>query len=172
MRNAESFSILYSHLHCAQAQVSFRIPHFKMLTSRRAYSTLWWIGFYTFCLVPLMVLAVGIGRYFYARAEMFKSADGAALAAVQEVDVPTYRNTGQIVLLSSAYGRAQEYAAYNSDYLRNKKIYPRVTAIDVNQANKTVRVRLSADASALFPSFLPRIMVSGEGTAQVRIESR
>jgi len=42
-----------------------------------------------------MVLAVGMGRYFYARAEMFKSADGAALAAAQEVDV-------QFVILSEA----------------------------------------------------------------------
>ncbi|HLB49592.1 MAG TPA: pilus assembly protein TadG-related protein [Anaerolineales bacterium] len=57
-----------------------------------------------------MVLAVGIGRYFYARTEMFKSADGAALAAVQEVDVRVFLDTGQIVLLSLAYGRAQEYA--------------------------------------------------------------
>lgn len=80
---------------------------------------------------PLVVLATGVGRFFYAQAEMFKSADGAALSAVQEVDVRTFLDTGQIVLLPSAYGRAQEYAAYNSDYLTGHKIYPRVTAIQV-----------------------------------------
>ncbi len=151
---------------------AFRIPHFKMLHSRRAYSTLWWIGFYTFCLVPLMVLAVGIGRYFYARAEMFKSADGAALAAVQEVDVRTFLDTGQIVLLPSAYGRAQEYAAYNSDYLTGHKIYPRVTAIRVNQAEHKVYVSLEADASSLFPAILRGVVVRGEGEAEVRVENR
>ena len=60
--------------------------------------------------VPLMVLAVGIGRYFYARAEMFKSADGAALAAVHEVDVRAYLNIGQMVLLLLAYGPSQPRA--------------------------------------------------------------
>jgi Putative Flp pilus-assembly TadE/G-like len=144
-----------------------------MLSSRpSAYSTLWWIGFYTFCLVPIMVLSIGIGRYFYARAEMFKSADGAALAAVQEVDVQAYLNTGQIVLLPSAYGRAQEYAAFNSDYLTGHKIYPRVTAIRVDQAGHKVFVSLQADASSLFPALLGGVRVNGEGEAEVRIGNR
>jgi hypothetical protein len=143
-----------------------------MLNSRHAYSTLWWIGFYTFCLVPIVVLAVGIGRYFYARAEMFKSADGAALAAVQEVDVRTYLNTKEIVLMPSAYGKAQEYAAYNSDYLTGHKIYPRVTAIRVDQATHKVYVSLQADASSLFPSILRSVVVKGEGEAEVRLQNR
>ena len=143
-----------------------------MLSNRRAYSTLWWIGYYTFCLIPVMVLAVGIGRYFYARAEMFKSADGAALAAAQEVDVVTYLNTKQIVLLPSAYGVAQAYAAYNSDYLTGRRIYPRVTAIRVDQAAKKVYVSLRADASSLFPSILRGVVVNGEGEAEARLGSR
>ena len=142
-----------------------------MLHSRKAYSTLWWIGYYTFCLIPLMVMAVGIGRYFYARAEMFKSADGAALAAAQEVDVVTYLNTKQIVLLPSAYGVAQAYAAYNSDYLTGRRIYPRVTAIRVDQATKKVYVSLRADASSLFPSILRGVTVNGEGEAEARLGS-
>ena len=55
---------------------------------------------------------------------MIKSADGAALATVQEMNMRTLLNTGQIVLLPSAYSRAQEYAAYNSDYLKEHKIHP------------------------------------------------
>ena len=112
-----------------------------------------------------MVMAVGIGRYFYARAEMFKSADGAALAAAQEVDVQTYLASGQIVLLPSAYGVAQAYTAYNSDYLTGRRIYPRVTAIRVDQATKKVYVSLCADASSLFPSILRGVVVNGEGEA-------
>ncbi|MBI5290253.1 MAG: hypothetical protein HY872_00045 [Chloroflexi bacterium] len=143
-----------------------------MLSSRRAYSTLWWVGYYTFCLLPLVVLAMGIGRYFYARAEMFKSADGAALAAAQEVDVPTYLSTKQIVLLPSAYGVAQAYAAYNSDYLTGRRIYPRVTTIRVDQVVKKVYVSLQADASSLFPSILRGVVVNGEGEAEARLQSR
>lgn len=122
--------------------------------------------------VPLMALAAGIGRYFYARAEMFKSADGAALAAVQQVDVRTYRNTGQIVLLPLAYGRAQEYAAYNSDYLTGYKMYPRVTAIRVNQAEHKVYVSLQAYASSLFPAMLRGVFVRGEGEAEIKLRNR
>ncbi len=85
---------------------------------------------------------------------MFKSAEGAALAVVQEVDVRTYLNTKEIVLLPSACTRAQEYAAYNSDYLTHHKIYPRVTAIRVGQVANKVYVSLQADASSLFPSML------------------
>lgn len=143
-----------------------------MLQSKRAYSTLWWIGFYSFCLVPLMVLAIGLGRYFYARAEMFKSADGAALAAAQEIDVQAYLESGQIVLLPSAYSRAQEYAAYNSDYLQSYKIFPRLVNIYIDESNQTVNVKLDADASALFPSLLNGIVAIGEGKAQVRIHKR
>lgn len=143
-----------------------------MLRSRKAYSTLWWIAFYTVCLVPMMALAIGVGRYFYARAEMFKSADGAALAAVQEVDVRRYLSTKETVLLPSAYSRAQEYAAYNSEYLRKWKIYPRVTSIRVDDATDTVYVSLEADASPMFPSIFHGLTVSGEGMAQVRLQSR
>jgi hypothetical protein len=103
---------------------------------------------------PLMVLALGLGRYFSARAEMFKSADGAALAVVQEVDVPTFLDTGQTILLPSTYSRAQEYAADNSDYLTGHKICPRVAATRVNQTENTVYVSLEADASSHFPAQL------------------
>src|SRR5258706_12245995 len=103
---------------------------------------------------------------------MFKGDDGAALADVREVDGQAYLNTGQIVLLPSAFGRAQEYAAYNSDYLIRHKIYPRVTAIRVDQPEHKVYVSLSADASSLFPSLLRGLTVVGEGQAEVRISNR
>ena len=112
------------------------------------------------------------GRYFYARAEMYKAADGAALAASAEVDVPLYQATGQIVLMPSAYGVAQTYAAFNSDYLASRRIFPRVTAIRVDQATRTVYVRLAADASSLFPSILGGVMVTGEGQAEARLQHR
>lgn len=83
--------------------------------------------------------------------------------AVQEVDVRTYLNTKEIVLLPSAYSMAQEYAAYNSDYLTGHKIYPRVTAIRVDQAANKVYVSLQANASSLFPTMLLGVVVKGEG---------
>jgi hypothetical protein len=56
------------------------------------------------------------------------------LAAVQEVDVEVYRQTGQIVLLPSAYEMAGHYAGLNSSYLTSRRIYPYITIITVDQA--------------------------------------
>ena len=79
------------------------------------------------------------------------------------MDVRRYLNAREIVLLPLACGRAQAYAAYNSDYLTGRRIYPRVTAIRVDQVTKKVYVSLRADASSLFPSLLREIVVKGKG---------
>jgi hypothetical protein len=56
--------------------------------------------------------------------------------------------------------------------LRTHRIYPRVTAIRVNQAEHKVYVSLAADASSLFPPLLRGVIVNGEGEAEVRLQSR
>jgi Flp pilus assembly protein TadG len=136
---------------------------------RQAYSTLWWIGFLTFCLVPLAAFALGLGRYFYARAEVQKAADAAALAAAQEVDLALYRDTGRIELMGSASPAASAYAGMNSGYLAARGIHASVTGISVDQNRRTVAVSMAADASSLFPSVLGGIVVRAEGEAEVRL---
>jgi len=136
---------------------------------RQAYSTLWWIGFLTFCLVPLAAFTIGLGRYFYARAEVQKAADAAALAAAQEVDLALYRDTGRIELKPSAFSVAGSYAAMNSSYLAARGVFPQVTGIVVDQARRAVLVSMAADASPLFPSVLGGIVVHAEGEAEVRL---
>ncbi len=142
-----------------------------MLRTRHAYSTLFWISFLTFAVVPLLALAVNVGRWFYARAEVYKAADAAALAAVQEVDVPVYIETGQIVIKASAFSQAQAYADLNAGYLISRKIYPNVTAIEVDQARRTVSVKVAAVADELVP-LIGRVVLYGEGEAQVRGQDR
>jgi putative Flp pilus-assembly TadE/G-like protein len=138
-----------------------------VLQNRRGYSTLFWIGFLMFCLIPLVALAVNLGRFFYARAEMYKVADAAALAAAQEVDIPLYRQTGQIVLLPSAYGKAAEYANLNAGYLHSRRIYPFITNITVDQARHAVSVSMAASADELVP-LIGNLTLRGSGEAQVR----
>ncbi len=138
-----------------------------MLRDRKAYSTLFWIGFMTFCLVPLVALAVNLGRFFYARAEMYKVADAAALAAAREVDVEAYRQTGQIVLLPSAYEIAGHYANLNSGYLTSKRIYPYIAGITVDQERRAVFVQMAANADELVP-LIGRVTLRGQGEAEVR----
>ena len=137
----------------------------------RAYSTLWWVGFLAFCVVPLFALAMGVGRYFYARAEIQKASDAAALAAAQEVNIPLYRDMGQIELMPSAYAVASGYAGLNSSYLTARGINTQITGIRVDQGSRTVSVSMSADASALFPSVFHGIIVRAEGMAEVRLKN-
>ncbi len=113
---------------------------------------------------------IGLGRYFYARAEVQKAADAAALAAAQEVDLAAYGDQGRVELLPSAYGVASGYAAMNSSYLAARGIYPQVTGIVVNQGRRAVAVSLAADASALFPSVLGGIVMRAEGEAEVQLK--
>ncbi len=136
---------------------------------QRAYSTLWWVGFLTFCLVPLFAFAFGLGRYMAARAEIQKAADAAALAAAIEVDIPHYQQTHEIVLLGSAFSTASAYANMNVDYLAAHGIYPAITGILVDQGRHTVRVSMSADASSLFPQYFHNIVVTAQGEAEVRL---
>ena len=136
--------------------------------NRNAYSTLFWIGFLTFCIVPMLALALNLGRYFYARAEMYKCADAAALAAAQEVDVAHYLQTGEAVLEPSAFELAGTYGGMNSDYLAHYKIYPRISNINVDVGRRLVMVDMAATTNELVP-FIGPITLYGHGEAEARL---
>ncbi len=73
--------------------------------------------FFTLILTGLLLLtAIGIeiGRIVYARGEVGKAADAAALAAAARIDVPLYRDTGQVAFLPDVHATAQEVAGLNS----------------------------------------------------------
>ena len=131
-----------------------------------------WAIFLGTVMVPLMVLAWDVGRLFYARGEIQKAADAAALAAAREVDVPHYMLTGEVLLHQGAVGFASHYAGQNITYLPGTGISPRITRIVVNNTTKTVYVQMTADVSPLFPEFLQVRPISAWGEAQVRIRDR
>ena len=83
-----------------------------------------WAIFLGTVMVPLMVLAWDVGRLFYARGEIQKAADAAALAAAREVDVPHYMLTGEVLLHQGAVGFATHYAERNITYLPSTGISP------------------------------------------------
>ena len=122
-------------------------------------------------MMPLMILTWDVGCLFYARGELQKAADAAALAAVREVDVVHYMETKEILLSSSAPAYARGYALVNSHYLTQKGITPTVTGIVVDNTRKMVLVRLQADLSALFPEFIHLPPASAWGEAQVRLKT-
>lgn len=91
----------------------------------------------------------------YARGEVGKAADAAALAAAARIDVPHYREIGEIRFLSDARAMAQNFASMNSTFLRSRHIGVGVTRISVNSANRQVSVTVAADLSSLIPGILP-----------------
>jgi uncharacterized membrane protein len=138
--------------------------------SQGGYSLVWQSAFIALVVGPLFALSVQVGRWAYARGELYKAADAAALAASEEVDLPYYQETGVVVLRGTVYGVASAYANRNMGYLGERGIHARVTGISVDQGAKTVRVSLAADVSNLFPRFLPQVDIQGQGEAQAKLQ--
>lgn len=132
--------------------------------------------FFALILTGLLLLtAVGIeiGRIVYARGEVGKAADAAALAAASRINVALYRETGDIEFLPDVYSTAQSYASMNSAFLRSRHIGVAVTGIDVDPATMVVSVSVAADLSSLIPGILPfEGVYQITGTAEARIDGR
>ena len=144
----------------------------RVMRDENGYAMSFWAVFLATVMMPLMILTWDVGRLFYARGELQKAADAAALAAVREVDVVHYMETEEIILSSSAPAYARGYALVNSDYLSQRGIAPTVTNIRVDNTRKMVYVELQADLSALFPEFIHLPPASAWGEAEVRLQSR
>lgn len=140
----------------------------RILKDRRAYSSTFWALFIGMIFVPLMALTFDIGRYLYAKGEVGKAADAAAVGAAMEINWRAFRESGNIQPTGQTYAMAQHYANTNNDYLARQDIWPRVRSIRVNAANSTVYVSVEADLSVMFPNIVPRLIVEEGGEAQVR----
>ncbi len=132
--------------------------------------------FFTLILTGLLLLAavgIEIGRIVYARGEVGKAADAAALAAVAQIDVPHYRETGEIRFLPNVYAMAQNYASRNSAFLQARHIGLSVTNIYTDPRRRVVFVIVTADLSSLMPRMLSFLGVySITGYAQAKLDGR
>ncbi len=140
----------------------------KILNDRCGYSLTFWTGFFGFILIPIMALGIELGRFFYARAEVAKAADAAALAAAAEISQRVFEETGDLQPTSKTWANAQEYASMNNSYLARYGVYAVVTGISVDAGNDIVLVRVSANLERLFPSVVPDVMVTESGYAEIR----
>ncbi len=121
----------------------------------------------------LFAVVLEVGRLSYARGEVSKCADAAALAAASRVDIQVYRDTGSVVFLSDVYSYAQHYAQQNSSYLLSRSIPVRISGIGINPINHVVAVAVTADLSPLLPALLKAgAKVTVVGYAQARIDGR
>jgi hypothetical protein len=133
------------------------------------------IPFFIFIIMSLgSMMAVGsqISRIVYARGEVGKAADAAALAAAARLDVITYRETGQLVFLPDAPATSQDYASRNAGFLALHGIAVTVTQIWIDPGSQVVFVTVAADLSSLLPGFLQyQGSYSVTGNARARMQT-
>ncbi len=144
----------------------------KILNDRRGYSLTFWTGFFGIILIPIMALSIELGRYYYARAEIAKAADAAALAAATEISQRVFEETGDLQPTSQTWANAQEFASMNNSYLSKYGVNANVTGISVDDGADTVLVQVSADLSRLFPSVVPEINITERSLAEIRAFTR
>lgn len=144
----------------------------KLLQDKRAYSLTFWTVFFGFILIPIMALGIELGRYFYARAEIAKAADAAALAAAAEISQRVFEETGDLQPTSKTWANAQAFASMNNGYLAQYGVHAVVTGITVDADEDTVLVQVSANLERLFPSVVPDMVVTERGYAEIRAFTR
>ena len=144
----------------------------KLLQDKRAYSLTFWTVFFGFILIPIMALGIELGRYYYARAEIAKAADAAALAAAAEISQRVFEETGDLQPTSRTWANAQAFASMNNGYLSQYGVSAVVTGITVDAGADTVLVQVSANLERLFPSVVPNLTVTERGYAEVRAFTR
>jgi Flp pilus assembly protein TadG len=127
-----------------------------------------WAIFIGLVLIPALSLAIELGRYFYAIAEVQKAADAAAVAASAEFNQQVFQETGRLVPTSKTWASAQSYVNLNTVGLSAKGVHAFVTGIQLSGSDNTVNVNVSADLTILFPSVVPKVMVIETGTAKLR----
>lgn len=144
----------------------------KLLKDRHGYSMTFWAVFFGFIMIPIMALGIELGRYFYARAEIAKAADAAALAAAAQINQAVFEENGTLVPTSQTWVEAQAFANLNNGILARNGVYAAVTEIHIDPATQTVTVAVSANLNRLFPSVVPAVIVTEIGSAGIQAFSR
>jgi Flp pilus assembly protein TadG len=155
-------------LRIGDCRLRIKYPKGKMIADRRGYSLTSWAVFFGFIMVPIMALGIELGRYFYARAEVAKAADAAALAAATEINQRIFEASGDLSPTSKTWVNAQTFASMNNAYLARYGVNALVTGIAIDAGKDTVSVQVSANLDRLFPSITPNVEVSETGYAQIR----
>jgi hypothetical protein len=160
------------HISESKHERFFRPPPSSLIPNEAGFALVWWALFIGLAAFPLLVFVVEGARYLQAAGAVQKAADAAAEAAVREIDVPHYVETGEIRFSGNEYALAEQYANANAQFLSVRQIAIVIQSIAVDEAADTVRVSALADVSALFPAIAPAIIIRREGTAQVRLTAR
>lgn len=130
------------------------------------YSLVWWALFFALVLGPLLALGIEAGRYAEARTEIQQAADLAALAAVRMVDVPHYRETGELRFTSWVAPVATSVFLANLNLGRRQASGGCIGPF-VDEATDTITMRCTAVVDPFF-RYIPMRSITVTGTAQAR----
>jgi hypothetical protein len=109
----------------------------------------------TILLLGLMLaVSLQIGRIVYARGEVSKAADAAALAAASQLDLAAYRETGQIVFLPNTPAMAQDYA-HAQRWILGQTWHWRFGVTDLGRCRVSAGLRHSHGRSGLASTRIP-----------------
>ena len=123
-------------------------------------------------LIPLGGLSIDVSRYFLLRSTLATSADAAAAAAAQCLDIPHFQNTGETRLLSKcAAAEAHDAFAANVAELDAATYHPAFTTITIDEALDEVNVNAQGDISLIF-GITPAFTVEVQASSRYRMESR
>lgn len=135
---------------------------------RRGNTLVGTLFFIAFVLVPLLVLATGIGRYLHVQNALSAAADAAALAAAQDVDMRHFRETGEIRFAGYAWDEAYGYAMQNAEWMIQNHVFPRITHVHLHHERHVVEITVGADVTDLFGGIGP---IWIERTAEAEVAS-
>jgi Flp pilus assembly protein TadG len=144
----------------------------NLLKDPRGYSLTFWTILFGLILIPIMALPIELGRYLYARVEIAKAADAAALAAAAEISQRVFEETGYLQPTSRKWANTQTFTSMNNGYLVHYGVHAVVTGISVDAGEDTVLVQVSANLDRLFPSVIPDVVVTESGYAEIRAFTR
>jgi hypothetical protein len=121
--------------------------------------------------LPLSIAAGDLTRYVYVRSVLQRSADAAAEAAAQQVDIWRFQMTGEVTFNRAAGVDAARVAYANSSPLLAQGVYPAIDYIGLNEAADQAQVRMSARLR-LFTIGAPDVAVRVVGTAEMRMRQQ
>lgn len=122
-------------------------------------------------LIPLAGLAIDVPRYFTLRTRLQLAADAAAEAAARSVDIPHFRNTGEVRLAGDAYGNAAAEFARATGDLAARGYAPSLGAIQVDEGSDTVTVHASGTTQVFF-ALSPHFTVPVVAQSRFRMDQR
>lgn len=136
---------------------------------RRGYSMTFWAVFIGLVMIPAFGIGYELDGIFMPFQKWQRQ------QTLQQLPLPLrsiskfFKIPEVLFPLQEPGGNAQAYVTSNTASLSAKGVHAFVTGIQVSGGDNTVRVSVSADLSILFPTVVPKVLVTQTGVAKLRV---